>query len=240
MILPSPTDSLNRAVAVACYWYLTQLILLHFFSLFLFFSFLFAIFPIFHFSLPALYPKASFELANSRKRKARSYHKNAYAVNTNGLYNGTMDYVNNVGLTTTSSYFSPPTSSYYSSGNAKYGTPYTASSAQQTMSSPVSNMYTANFSVSPTNRPRGATTNGSTPLQWPSNNFQAYNVAGVSPSVNSPNGVQQAANGGSSGTGPSKFSRGLHTAFNSALTYNAYQPAQNDRYHWVSKPIVKA
>lgn len=103
------------------------------------------------------------------------------------------------------------------------------------MSSPVSNMYTPNYSVSPTNRSRAATT----PLQWPSANFTGYNVAGVSPSVNSPNGVQQ-ANGGSTGTGSSKFSRGLHQAFNSALTYNSYPQTQGDRYHWVSKPIVKA
>lgn len=172
----------------------------------------------------------------------RSFHKNSYTVNANGMYNSAMEYVNNGGLTTSSSYYSPESTPYYTQNSAKFGSPYSPSPAQ-TMPSTVSNMYTSNYSVSPTNRSRGANVNGSTPLAWPTNNFASYSVPGISPSVNSPNGTQQgSANGtGSTGTGASKFSRGLHTAFNSALqTYGAYPQSQGDRYHWVNKPIVKA
>ena len=171
------------------------------------------------------------------------YHKNSYTVNTNGMYNGAMEYANG-GLTTSSSFYSPESTPYYTQNSAKFGSPYISSPAQ-TMPSTVSNMYTSNYSVSPTNRSRGANVNGSTPgLAWPTNNFASYSVPGISPSVNSPNGTQNgSANGtGSNGSSASRISRGLNSAFNSALqtTYGGYPQSQGDRYHWVNKPIVKA
>jgi len=164
--------------------------------------------------------QASFDLVNSRKRKARGYLKNGFANTSSGLYSG-LDYSNGLTTTTSSSYYSSHPGTFYASsprlGTTSYGNSPSPHSVHQTTSSP---MYTSNYSMSPTGRGgAGASYRGQV------NGYSSNSAVAI--------------------TNSGRFSRGLQSAFNSAASSlpfsSAYsqQGSSNDRYHW-NKPIVKA
>ncbi|KAI1303105.1 Protein BTG3 [Halotydeus destructor] len=161
--------------------------------------------------------QASFDLVNSRKRKARGYLKsNGFTNSSSGLYSS-VDYNNGLATTTSSSYFSPHGTGGFYGSSPKFGSSYGSSpshSIHQTTNSP---MFTSNYSVSPAGG-RGVSGSLGTPFR------------GQTSFTNAPSNF----NG--------KFSRGLHTAFNNAasLSFGSYQQQSNDRYHWINKSIVKA
>jgi len=104
-------------------------------------------------------------------------------------------------------------SSYYSS--SKYSTSFSPSNVGQ------SHMFSNSYSVSPPSRASSTFSRGF---------GQSTPVSTASP------GSSSAVVGSGKG-----FSRGLHSAFNSAsssLGYNNYQ--NQDRFHWTNKSIVKA
>jgi len=158
--------------------------------------------------------QASFDMVNSRKRKARCNRTNGHHTSSNGLFNA-VDYNNGLTTTTTSSSYYSPHGTFYGSSpkfGQSYGSP--SHSLHQTPNSP---MFSSNYSVSPPNRGVG------TPYRGASTNYSA-----------GANGLTTAYAG--------KFSRGLHTAFNNAASlsfgYNQ-QASVSDRYHW-NKSVLKA
>jgi hypothetical protein len=157
--------------------------------------------------------QASFELLNSRKKRQQmNNRKNGY--NLNAYSNGFNDYSGVIPTTCS------PSSSYYSFyGN---GTPF----ATQYGTSPPQNSNV--FTKYPISPPQSRSL-GNTPYRGLSNKS----------SYNTPNGTIT-GKGNNNNNNNNGFSRGLQSAFNSATFGTTFSYQQNDRYHWVSKSIVKA
>lgn len=120
------------------------------------------------------------------------------------------------------------TSNYnYYGSSPKYGPIYGSSpphhSVHSTPSHHNQNLFTPSYPISPPNR------GGSTSYRGPNN-------------YGTPSGGSPTAPGSTPATySNGKFSRGLHSAFNSAaLAFGSYNQPANDRFHWMNKPIVKA